>query len=94
LPHISYKHEITFEDSNHAFESDSTSHEAHLKAWYPIPNEEFVETPRITHLYTKLIGKLPTTSTLLRRRAIFGKLIVIGVNFKGSLEASRSIGYN
>jgi hypothetical protein len=38
------------------------------EARYPLPNEEFVKTLRITRSYAKILGKLHTTSTLLRMR--------------------------
>jgi hypothetical protein len=61
--------EIIYEDSRDNFKSSSGSPEIHSKTWFHIPREELHETHRITHIYTKLLGKLPIASTPTRRKA-------------------------
>ena len=50
------------------FKSASASPEIHSQTWFHIPQEELHETHRITRAYAKLLGKLPTTSKLPRRK--------------------------
>jgi hypothetical protein len=68
FPHRNPEQEITYEDTNPNFESATGSPETHTETWFHVPQEEFIETHCITHAYTKLLGKLPTTSELPRRK--------------------------
>jgi hypothetical protein len=49
--------------------SASGNLETNSETWFWVPQEEFSKTHLITHAYTKLLGKLPTTSELSRRKA-------------------------
>jgi hypothetical protein len=68
FPRVESEQEVTYEDSKPNFGSASGSLETHSETWFRIPREEFSETHRITRAYTKLLGKLPTTSELPRRK--------------------------
>jgi hypothetical protein len=60
--------EVIYEDSKDNFESAYGSSEIHYETCFLIPQEELHKTCRITHAYGKLLGKLPTTSELPRRK--------------------------
>jgi hypothetical protein len=61
---INLEQEITYEDTNPNFDSATGSPETHSETWFHVPQEEFSETHHITCTYTKLLGKIPTTSEL------------------------------
>jgi hypothetical protein len=68
FPRVESEQEVTYEDSKPNFGSASGSPEIHTETWFHIPQEELHETRRITRAYAKLLGKLPTTSELPRRK--------------------------
>jgi len=68
MPHIPSDKDITFEDSNPTFESDFASSKSHSVAWHLVINEQFSKTWHFTLSYNKLLGWVPTSSTLPKGR--------------------------
>jgi hypothetical protein len=68
FPQVKSKEEVICKDSKDNFRSAFGSPKIHTKTWFHIPQEELHETRRITRSYAKMIGKLPTTSELPRRK--------------------------
>jgi hypothetical protein len=68
FPQVESEQEVIYEDSKPNFGSVFGSPKIHTETWFLITREELHETRRITHAYTKLLGKLPTTSELPRRK--------------------------
>jgi hypothetical protein len=69
FPQVEFEQEVTYEDSKPNFASASSSPKTHTRLSFAYHREEFSETCRITCAYTKLFGKLPTTSKLPRRKS-------------------------
>jgi hypothetical protein len=68
FPQVKSEQEFIYEDSKDNFKSDFSSPEIHYDTWFRIPQEELHETCRITRADVKLLGKLPTSSELPRRK--------------------------